>query len=64
MSCPNCKQELLISDDMCSEIVDELEPLLSLKKEVEKQALENAEKQGLLQDERLSNQSDAYFGKP
>ena len=64
MSCPNCKHELEITEHTCSEVVEELEPLLAMKKEVEKQALENAEKQGLLQDERLSNESDAYFGKP
>ena len=31
---------------------------------MERQALEHAEKQGLLSDERLLTPSDAYFGKP
>ena len=44
----------------CSEVVEELEPLLAMKKEVEKKALENAEKRGLLQDERLSNDKFEY----
>ena len=60
MSCPNCKHELEISEHTCSEVVEELKPLLAMKKEVEKKALENAEKRGLLQDERLSNDKFEY----
>ena len=37
---------------------------MGLKKKVEKDALVNAEKQGILQDERLKQESGAYFGKP
>ena len=45
-------------------IARELGPLLSLKKKVEKDALINAERQGILNDERLITQNDVYFGKP
>ena len=37
---------------------------MSLKAKVEKEALKNAEEQGLLFDERLKNPGDVYFGKP
>ena len=63
MSCPSCKQELELQGAP-REIARELGPLLALRKEVEKQALENAEKQGLLSDERLRTPSDDYFGRP
>ena len=45
-------------------IARELGPLLALKKLVERQALDNAQKQGLLADERLTTPGDAYFGRP
>ena len=41
-----------------------LGPLLSLKKKVEAQAMFHAREQGILNDERLLNQNDIYFGKP
>ena len=45
-------------------IARELGPLISLKKKVEKEALLNAERQGILNDERLTTPSDVYYGKP
>ena len=45
-------------------IARELGPLLSLKKKVEKEALLNAERQGILNDERLITPNDVYYGKP
>ena len=63
MSCPSCKQEIELKG-VTKPIAAELGPLLGLKKVVEKQALANAKDQGLLNDERLSNKDDEYFGKP
>ena len=47
MSCPSCKQEIKL-EGLSNPIARELGPLISLKKCVEKLALENAEKQGIL----------------
>lgn len=49
---------------MPREIAAELGPLQGLRKEVEKQALINAQKQGLLSDERLRTPEDVYYGRP
>ena len=61
MSCPSCKQEIQLKG-LSKPIAAVLGPLLSLKKQVEAQALANAGEQGILNDERLSNEKDAYFG--
>ncbi len=37
---------------------------MSLKKKVEKLALINGEKQGLLKNERIYKKGDVYFGNP
>lgn len=63
MSCPSCKQEITFKG-LSSPIATELRPLVSLKNKVEKEALVNAEKQGILKDDRLTTPGDAYFGKP
>jgi len=63
MSCPKCKESINIQG-VSRPIAKALGPLNSLKQRVEKQALENAEKQGLLSDARLAAKGDAYFGKP
>lgn len=63
MSCPSCKQEIDITG-VSKPIARELGPLIALKKHVEKEALKNAESQGILNDERLSTEGDVYFGKP
>ena len=63
MSCPSCKQEIDIMN-LSKPIARELGPLLSLKKKVEKEALLNAERQGILNDERLITPNDVYYGKP
>ena len=64
MSCPSCKQEIKMNKDTPREVAQELGPLLSLKKKVEKEALKNAESQGILGDERLSTPGDFYYNKP
>lgn len=63
MNCPSCKQEIDISG-VSKPIARELGPLIALKKHVETEALKNAESQGILNDERLNNEGDIYFGKP
>ena len=63
MSCPSCKQEIELQG-VSRPIAAELGPLLGLKRKVESEALINAEKQGILKDERLKTVGDAYFGKP
>ena len=63
MSCPSCNQEITL-EGLSSPIARELRPLISLKKRVEELALENAEKQGILGDERLTTIGDHYYGKP
>ena len=45
-------------------VAQELRPLLDLKSKVEKAALAEAEKLGLLIDERLSTPGDFYYNKP
>ena len=60
MSCPTCKQE--ITETSCPEIVSELETLTSLRKSIEKLALEVAENQGLNHSERLVTKGDPYEG--
>ena len=63
MSCPSCKQEIELKG-LSNPIAAELGPLLGLKKIVEEQALVNAKDQGILNNERLTNKDDIYFGKP
>ena len=63
MSCPSCKQDIELKS-ISRPVAKELGPLLHLKKTVEFQALDSAQKQGLLTDERLTTPTDAYFGKP
>ena len=63
MSCPSCKQEIQLKG-LSKPIAAELGPLLNLKKQVESQALAFAAEQGILNDERLQNENDAYFGRP
>ena len=64
MSCPSCKSEIEISEGLSEPIAQELTPLINLRERVEREALLNAEEQGILQDERLQTQGDIYFGKP
>ena len=52
LDCPSCKQEIQLKG-LSKPIAAELGPLLNLKKQVEEQALANAEEQGILNDERL-----------
>ena len=63
MSCPSCNQEITLKG-LSSPIANELRLLISLKKRVEKLALENAEKQGILAEERLTTVGDRFYGKP
>ena len=64
MSCPSCKQEIKPKVGLSKPIAAVLGPLIALKKQVEAQALVCAREQGILSDERLSNENDVYFGKP
>ena len=63
MNCPSCKQEIDITG-VSRPIARELGPLIALKNYVEKEALRNAESQGILNDERLITEGDVYYGKP
>ena len=63
MSCPQCNTEIDIKG-VSRPIAAELGPLRGLKQKVEKEALINAEKQGILKDERLSNKDDVYYNQP
>ena len=45
-------------------IAQVLGPLISYKIQVEALAMAHARDQGILSDERLTNEGDAYFGKP
>ena len=62
MSCPECKAP--IESSRFHMIRDQINTVLQLKAKVESEALKVAERQGLLQDERLSNLDDFYFEKP
>ena len=64
MACPGCNAELKLTPGLSKPIVDELKPLIALKKRVQKLALEKAEEQGILEDERLTDPASDYFGKP
>lgn len=64
MKCPSCKQDIELSRGLSKPIAAEVGPLLHLKRTVEKEALLNAERQGLLGDERLKNELDHYYNKP
>ena len=63
MACPSCNQELKI-EGLSKPVARELGPLIALKKQVEREALKNAESQGILSDERLQNPNDVYYNKP
>ena len=63
MQCPLCKHEIEI-EGVSRPIANELGPLVSLKKYVQREALINAEKQGLLKDQRLANPEDDFYNKP
>ena len=56
MKCPSCKQDIELSKGLSKPIAAEVGPLLHLKRTIEKEALVNAERQGLLGDERLTNE--------
>ena len=62
MSCPLCKQEIKVNG-ISTPVAKVLGPLLSLKRQVEREGLVQAEKQGILSDERLTTPGDAYYGK-
>ena len=64
MACPGCNAELKLTPGLSKPIVDELKPLIALKKRAQKLALEKAEEQGILEDERLTDPASDYFGKP
>ena len=64
MACPKCKQEISLKRGLSKPIAAALGPITSLKKTVEREALLNAERQGILKDERLNNPDDFYYGKP
>ena len=63
MACPSCNQEIQ-PKGLPRQVLKELGPLLSLKKQVEKDALKNAKEQGLLNDERISDPASDYYQKP
>ena len=63
MSCPSCKQEIELKD-LSRPVAAELGPLIGLKKKCEKLALENAEKQGILNDPRVSEKTGDFYGRP
>ena len=63
MSCPQCNQQIE-PRGVSKPIGQYLYPLMALKKRVESEALINAEKQGLLNNERLFNKDDVYYKQP
>ena len=64
MQCPSCKQEIELKKGLSKQIAAELGPLLHLKRTVEREALKNAELQGVLGDDRLKDEHDFYYNKP
>ena len=63
MSCPSCKQHIELKD-LSRPIAAVLGPLIGLKKKTEELALINAEKQGILKDPRVVEESGDYYGRP
>ena len=63
MSCPQCNTEIDIQG-VSRPIAAVLGPLNGLKQRVEQEALINAEKQGILNNERLTNKDDIYYKQP
>lgn len=62
LSCPGCKTPIETID--CAHLQHDLIKALTMKTLVEKEALKVAERQGLLEDERLKNPDDHFYGKP
>ena len=62
MQCPSCNQEIK-KEGLPRPILEELGPLLSMKKQVEKDALKVAGEQGILFDDRLADPNDVFYGK-
>ena len=63
LSCPSCKAEIKKLDGVPA-IAQELSEVLELKVKVEEEALKVAERQGILESERLKTPGDAYFEQP
>ena len=63
LSCPTCKHEIEIKQ-LPRELASVLGPVIALKKKAEKLALDNAERQGILKDDRVISPSGDYFGNP
>ena len=62
MSCPCCNTE--IKSVSVPAMAQEFGGLMQLKEQVETEALKVAQRQGILDDERLKNPEDPYFEKP
>ena len=62
MSCPACKAQIDVFD--CEPIAKELRPLIKMKAQVERMALQNAEAEGIFKDGRINTPGDFYEGKP
>jgi len=62
MACPACKAPIDSID--CEEAQEEVTKLMELKNKVEKEAVQVAERQGLIDDERLVTPEDHYFLQP
>ena len=60
MACPTCRQEIKVANH--PEIVAELKKISELRENIERQALEVAESQGLNHSERLQTPGDPYEG--
>lgn len=62
MACPACKTEIDVFS--CRPVAELVGPLFSMRAFIRKDCLKQAEKQGLLMDERLTSPDGDYYGKP